>query len=63
MLSDEIELYTYLFILLYCFIYMINARRRRKETIRKKGPTNNKANQHSTPRALTFPKINDLPCI
>ena len=60
MLSDEIELYTYLFILLYCFIYMINARRRRKEAIRKKGHTNNK---HSTPKAVTFLKTNDLPCI
>ena len=27
----------------------------------KQGQTNNKAKQHSTPKAVTFPKINELP--
>ena len=32
-----------------------------KEERSKQGQTNNKAKQHSTPRAVTFPKKNELP--
>ena len=34
---------------------------RRKEERSKQGQTNNKAKQHNTPKAVTFPKINELP--
>ena len=34
---------------------------RRKEERCKQGQTNNKAKQHSTPKAVTFPKKNELP--
>ena len=34
---------------------------RRKEERSKQGQTNNKAEQHSTPKAVTFPKKNKLP--
>ena len=34
---------------------------RRKEKRSKQGQTNNKAKQHSTPKAVTFPKKNELP--
>ena len=36
---------------------------RRKEERSKQGQTNNKAKQHSTatPKAVTFPKTNELP--
>ena len=34
---------------------------RRKEERSKQGQTNNKGRQHSTPKAVTFPKKNELP--
>ena len=34
---------------------------RRKEERSKQGQTNNKAKQHSTPKAVSFPKKNELP--
>ena len=34
---------------------------RRKEVRSKQGQTNNKAKQHSTPKAVTFPKKNERP--
>ena len=34
---------------------------RRKEERIKQGQTNNKAKQHSTPKAIVFPKNNELP--
>ena len=34
---------------------------RRKEERSKQGQTNDKAKQHSTPKAVTFPKKNELP--
>ena len=34
---------------------------RRKEERSKQGQTNNNAKQHSTPKAVTFPKKNELP--
>ena len=34
---------------------------RRKEERSKQGQTNNKAKQHSTPKAVTFPRKNELP--
>ena len=33
----------------------------KKEERSKQGQTNNKAEQHSTPKAVTFPKKNELP--
>ena len=33
---------------------------RRKEERSKQGQTNNKAKKHSTPKAVTFPKKNDM---
>ena len=35
---------------------------RRKEERSKQGQTNNKAKQHSAPKAVTFPKENELVC-
>ena len=32
-----------------------------KEERSEQGQTNNKAKQHSTPKAVTFPKKNELP--
>ena len=32
-----------------------------KEERSKQGQTNNKAKKHSTPKAVTFPKKNELP--
>ena len=32
-----------------------------KEGRKKQGQTNNKAKQHSTPKAVTFPRKNELP--
>ena len=37
-----------------------NERCRRKEERSKQDQTNNKAKQHSTPKAVTFPKKNEL---
>ena len=34
-----------------------------KEERSKQGQTNNKAKQHSTPKAVTFPKKNELPWV
>ena len=34
---------------------------REKEERSKQGQTNNKAKQHSTPKAVTLPKKNELP--
>ena len=45
-----------------CTCTCFNERCRRKEERSKQGQTNNKANQHSTPKAVTFPKNNELPC-
>ena len=46
----------------YNKIYNILMRdERRKEERRKQGQTSNKAKQHSTPKAVTFPKKNELP--
>ena len=35
----------------------------RKKEASKQGQTNNKAKQHSTPKAVTFPKKNELPWV
>ena len=35
----------------------------RKEERSKQGQTNNKAKQYSTPKAVTFPKKNELPLV
>ena len=43
------------------FTIIVNERCRRKEERSKQGHTNNKAKQHSTPKAVTFPKKNELP--
>ena len=34
---------------------------RREEERSKQGQTNNKGKQHSTPKAVTFPRKNELP--
>ena len=36
---------------------------RRKEERSKQGHTNNKAKQHSTPKAVTFPRKTELPWV
>ena len=41
---------------MYIYIHVLM-----KEGRSKQGQTNNKAKQHSTPKALTFPKKNELP--
>ena len=37
-------------------VHAINERCRKKKERSKQGQTNNKAKQHSTPKAVTFPK-------
>ena len=44
-------------------IVRVNERCRRKEERSKHGYTNNKAKQHNTPKAVTFPKKNELPWV
>ena len=44
-----------------CMYMYIHERCRRKEAISKQSQTNNKAKQHSIPKAVTFPKKNELP--
>ena len=39
----------------------VNERCGRKEERSKQGDTNNKAKQHNTPEAVTFPKKNEQP--
>ena len=43
------------------YIHVLMRDERRKEGKSKQGQTNNKAKQHSTPKAVTFPKKNELP--
>ena len=52
---------TYMYVRVYtCF----NERREgRKKEASKQGQTNNKAKKHSTPKAVTFPKENELPLV
>ena len=43
-------------------MYMyIHVREMNTEERSKQGQTNNKAKQHSTPKAVTFPKKNEMP--
>ena len=42
-------------------IHVLMRDERRKEERSKQGQTNNKAKQHSTLKAVTFPKKNELP--
>ena len=42
-------------------IHVLMRGERRKEERSKQGQTNNKVKQHSTPKAVTFPKKNELP--
>ena len=45
-----------------CKLYVhVDERCRKKEERSKQGYANNKAKQHSTPKAVTFPKQNELP--
>ena len=46
---------------IYMYIHVLNKRCRRKEERSKQGHTNNKAKQHNTPEAVTFPKKNEMP--
>ena len=43
------------------YIHVCFNEMRRKEERSKQGHTNNKAKQHSTPKAVTFPKKNEPP--
>ena len=43
------------------YIHVLMRDERRKEERNKQGQTNNKAKQHSTPKAVAFPKKNELP--
>ena len=54
---------THIHIYIICtYIHVhVNERCRRKEERSKQGQTNTKAKQHSTPKAVTFPKQNELP--
>ena len=45
------------YVCMYVYIH-VNERCRRKEGRSKQGHTNYKAKQHSTPKAVTFPKEN-----
>ena len=45
----------------YLYIHVLMRDERRKEERTKQGQTNNKAKQHSTPKAVTLPKKNELP--
>ena len=42
-------------------VHVLMRDERRKEERSKQDQTNNKAKQHSTPKAVTFPKKNELP--
>ena len=42
-------------------VHVLMRDERRKEERSKQGQTDNKAKQHSTPKAVTFPKKNELP--
>ena len=44
-----------------CIIHVLMRDERRKEERSKQDQTNNKAKQYSTPKAVTFPKKNELP--
>ena len=46
---------------LHVHIHVLMRDERRKEEISKQSQTNNQAKQHSTPKAVTFPKKNELP--
>ena len=52
------NLYKCIYTCIYTCTLMRDARR--KEEGSKQGQTNNKAKQHSTPKAVTFPKKNEL---
>ena len=43
------------------YVHVLMRDERRKEERSKQDQTNNKAKQHSTPKAVTFPKKNELP--
>ena len=42
-------------------VHVLMRDERRKEETSKQGQTTNKAKQYSTPKAVTFPKNNELP--
>ena len=52
------NLYTCLHV--YTCTHVLMRDERRKEERSKQGQTNNKATQHSTPKAVTFPNKNEL---
>ena len=47
-----------MYMYMYIHVYMLM---RAAEGRSKQGQTNNKAKQHSTPKAVTLPKTNELP--
>ena len=50
-----------LYAIQYIHVHVSMRDERRNEERRKQGQTDNKAKQHSTPKAVTFPKKNELP--
>ena len=57
---SEVRACMYVGIYMYIYIYVLMRDERRKEERSKQGQTNNKTKQHSTPKAVTFPKKNEL---
>ena len=60
MLGSEYHGRPYKYMYMYV-VYIHVLMRDKKEESSKQGQTNNKAKQHSTPKAVTFPKKNELP--
>ena len=54
--SMPTQIHMYMYIYIYIHVNLIDEEGRSKQ-----GHTNNKAKQHSTPKAVTFPKKNELP--
>ena len=48
---------------IHLYMYVREMKERRKKERSKQGQINNKAKQHSTPKAITFPKKNELPWV
>ena len=47
--------------IIHVHVHVLMRDERRKEERSKQDQTNNKAKQHSTPKAVNFPKKNELP--
>ena len=59
--KNTCKIYMYMYVYMYSKIQCVHVREmKKKEERSKQGQTNNKAKQHSTPKAVTFPKKNEL---